>query len=170
MKGTTLNTKVSGIRAARTSRPRPAYLTVAPEPGTIPAAVPADLPTDPASAYRQGRLDVLTEALDIRHRALAGIGRIEAMDLDELETLARIVDGVVNVRRANRPALSLVEPDADEYGVAYLAVAAVNAAAESPALQTAIAADYEAAGQPGLVLSFARAVAEQSASTGRDAS
>ena len=60
--------------------------------------------------YEQGRIDALNGALDVRYRALAGIERLEEMDLDELDALIEIATGVAYTKRTHRPTLRLVTP------------------------------------------------------------
>lgn len=112
-----MTSKISGIRAARASRP--AHLSLAPEPGgpAAPYTSAADGErTDREQAAflagilaaREAYLAGQAEKLDLRYRALAGIDRLEEMDLDELDELIEIASAVAHTKRTARPALRLV--------------------------------------------------------------
>lgn len=111
-----MNTKISGRSAARTSRP--AHLTVAPEPDAELAPA-EDTERSEAEqvgflagllAAREAYLASLAEHLDARYRALAGIDRIEELDLDELDELIEFATAVAHSKRTARPTLELVSP------------------------------------------------------------
>jgi hypothetical protein len=60
------------------------------------------------AAYQRGRIDVLTETLEQRYAAAAGLERLEQIDLPHLRALADIVAAHIAARESEPRALHLV--------------------------------------------------------------
>lgn len=90
------------------------FAVILPEAAAIQAVNAADAERRGArragSAYRAGREDVLTEEVDVRCRALAGLERLAGMSVGELTELGGIIDGMLETQCADHRVLRLVAP------------------------------------------------------------
>ena len=67
------------------------------------------------AAYESGRIDALTDTLELRYAALAGVDRLDEMDLPALKTLADIVAAHITARSSEQRGLHLVDHCGEQY-------------------------------------------------------